>query len=453
LSSLNADGGGRCSLTAMRSTDRGGLDPQNEESRVNWSNSLIGGRCTSLGSETFFDARFGYSRLDSDAITSGASEFSSSTSRIFMNGDASRSFGHVRGNFGAFTYFKGYEYDFLEFRSNEAGDAGWVELGAYAEADIPLGAGIRLLAGATTSWSPGTYAPAIEPRLRASWRPGGVDGELSAALGLYGQRIAGLSDRRDASSVFTAWVSSPDSSRTRSIHAQASWQQTLGGGFSWSVDGYFRRMYNLPVATWSTVAAFTPDLSLANGRTHGADTRLEYRRGSFYALGTYGYSWTRYESAQEDFGIWFGEPVQLYHPSHDRRHQANVLASLELGRYTFATRWEFGSGFPFTRPYGFDELFDFRTDLPIVRTQYGQTRLLLDRPYTGRLPPTHRLDLSMRRPVDVGAFQIELQAGVINAYGQTNIFYYDIFTNRRIDQMPFAPYLSLRFQPRSHNRP
>jgi hypothetical protein len=206
-------------------------------------------------------------------------------------------------------------------------------------------------------------------------------------------------------------------------------------------------MYNLPVATWNTVATFTPATSLADGRVHGADARLEYRRGPLYALAGYGYSWTEYESAQEDFGIWFGEPIQVYHPAHDRRHQANMLASLDLGRYTFAARWEYGSGFPFTRPYGFDELFDFRNDLPIVAAQYGETRLLLDRPYTGRLPPTHRLDVSMRRLVDVGSRQLELQAGVINAYGQTNIFYYDIFTNRRIDQMPFAPYLSVRLQP------
>jgi hypothetical protein len=453
LSSLGHDGGSRCSLTGLRSNDRGGLDPEDEESRVWWRNFLIGGRCTSLAGETFLDGRFGFSRLRSGAITRGASAFSSSVSRIFMDVDASRTFRRIRFNFGGFTHFKHARHDFLEFFAQHDAADFWTGFGAYAEAEIPVGGGIRLLPGAATSWYPGTFSAAIEPRLRASWRPRFLDdAELSGALGLHGQRIAGITDRRDAGSVFTAWTPAPDDSRLEAIHAQTSWQQRFGAWFSWSVDGYYRRMRNLPVTTWSTIATFTPDLSFADGRAYGADARVEYRRAPFYAFGGYGYGWTQYSSAQDDFGVWFGEPVQYFRPPHDRRHQANALASLDLGRYSFAARWEFGSGLPFTRPIGFDELFDFRTDLPNVTRSYGQTRLLLDRPYNGRLPPTHRLDLSMERVVDIGSRQIQLQAGVINVYDQNNLFYYDVFTHRRIDQMPFAPFLSVRLQPRSSSR-
>ena len=144
--------------------------------------------------------------------------------------------------------------------------------------------------------------------------------------------------------------------------------------------------------------------------------------------------------------------MQSYHPAHDRRHQANVLASLELGRYTLSARWEFGSGFPFTPIVGFDEVFDFRTDLPSIRRGYGTTRVLLDRPFTGRLPPTHRLDVSAERLIEIGSRQLQVQAGVINVYDRTNIFYYDIFTTRRVDQLPLAPYLSVKLQPPSSTR-
>jgi hypothetical protein len=450
VSSLSHDGGSRCSLTAMRSRDRGGLDPEDEQSRVGWTNTLLGGRCTSLAGEIFFDTRVAYSRVSDEAITRGASAFTSTASLLSMNADASRTVGRVRLNLGAFTQVEGVSFDFLEFRSYNSGDSGREGGGLYAEAEIPLGGGLRVLPGATTSWYPGVFSPTIEPRLRASWRPRGlVDAELTGALGVYGQRVAGISDRRDASSIFTAWMEAPDDAKLRAIHAQASWQQGLGAGLSWSVDGYYRRMRNLPVTTWSTIASFTPDLSLATGRAHGADARLELRRGPFYGFGSYGYSWTEYESAQADFGVWFGVPVLSFHPPHDRRHQANALASLELGPYTFAARWEYGSGFPFTRPLGFDELFDFRTNLPDVRGQYGQTRVLLDLPYNGRLPPIHRLDLSMKRVAHLRSRELQLQAGVINAYDQTNIFYYDVFTNRRIDQLPFAPYLSVKLEPRS----
>jgi hypothetical protein len=450
LSSLSRDGGSRCSLTGMRSSDRGGLDPKDAVSRVGWANTLVGGRCTALAGDVFVDARVAFSRVANEAITRGASEFTSAANLFSMNGDLSRTVGRVRLNMGAFTRVEAVDFDFLEFQSYNQGDSGSEGGGVYGEADLPLGGGIRLLPGATVSWFPGVFSPSIEPRLRASWHPGGAaDAELSGALGLYEQRIAGISDRRDASSIFTAWMGPPDDAKLQSMHAQASWQQTLGSGISYSIDGYYRRMRHLPVSTWSTVAAFTPELSLAEGRAHGADGRIEYRRGPFYGFGAYGYSWTEYRSAQDDFGVWFGEPVQTFHPPHDRRHQANALASLQLGHYTFAARWEFGSGFPFTRPLGFNELLDFGADLPNVRGIYGETRVLLDRPYSAQLPAIHRLDLSMERVVDLGSRELQLQAGVINAYDRRNIFYYDVFTARRIDQLPIAPYLSVKIQPRS----
>ncbi len=457
LSHLNPDGSSRCSLTLMRSRDEGGLDPGDPLSRVGWTNLLAGGRCMTLAGETFLDVRFGRTAVSSEAITRGASEFVSSASRLFVDADVSRMIGHVRLNWGAHVHAERVGYDLRELLVENARlEENWPEAGLYAELDIPVGGGVRVLPGATASVARGG-SPSIEPRLRASWRvTGPVDGELSGAVGLYEQRLSGISDRRDASSIFTAWVRTPSGARMKSIHAQASWEQSLAAGLSYAVDGYFRRMYDLTVSTWSPLARFAPELSLANGRSHGAEARVEFRRGPLHLFGGYAYSRTEYRAEQESFGSWFGEPVVVYQPSHDRRHQATALASLELGRFTLASHWEYGSGFPFTRPVGFDELIDFRTDdapLPPLTETFGETRLLLDRPYNGRLPPTHRLDLSVTRPVEVGSGELELQAGVINAYDQTNIFYYDVFAQRRVDQLPVTPYLSVKFQLPAGTRP
>ena len=35
--------------------------------------------------------------------------------------------------------------------------------------------------------------------------------------------------------------------------------------------------------------------------------------------------------------------------------------------------------------------------------------------------------------------QIVVQAGVVNAYDRRNMFYYDLFTGRRLNQLPLAP--------------
>ena len=453
VSDLNPDGSSRCSLTLMRSRDEGGLDPEDRLSRVGWTNFLVGGRCVTLAGATFMDVRFGRSAVRSEAITRGASEFTSSASRIFVDGDVSRMLGRVRLNWGAYVHVERTGYDLQELLADDSRQGeNWPATGMYAELEIPLGGGLRVLPGAAAHVAY-EQSPSIEPRLRASWRVGGgVDGELSGAVGLYQQPLSGISDRRDASSIFTAWVRTPHDSRMRSIHAQASWEHTVGDGFSYSVDGYYRRMHDLPVATWSTIARFTSEISLASGRSYGADARVELRRGPLYLFGGYAYSWTEYRTEQDDFGVWYGVPVQSYRPPHDRRHQASALASLALGRLTLAARWEFGSGFPYTRPIGFDEVIDFRTDstqLPVVRRTFGETRVLLDRPYNGRLPPTHRLDISARRPVDVGSWELELQAGAINVYDQTNMFYYDVFAHRRVDQLPLTPYVSVKLQPGS----
>jgi len=199
---------------------------------------------------------------------------------------------------------------------------------------------------------------------------------------------------------------------------------------------------------WQGAAQFTTTLGRANGRVYGADTRIEYRTPRLYGFVGYGYSWTRYEATQAEFASWFGEPVQHYHPPHDRRHQVNAVTSLELGAFKVSGRWQLGTGLPFTRPLGFDEAFDYSRSLHDVHTSTGSTRLVLDKPFTGRLPVMHRLDLSVERSFELAFGRLQAQAGVINAYDRRNMFYYDLFSGRRADQLPFAPYASLTLRGR-----
>lgn len=254
---------------------------------------------------------------------------------------------------------------------------------------------------------------------------------------------------RDVSSVFVAWMSAPiDEVQMQALHALLGWQQTLTEGLNVSVEGFYKRLNNIPVPLWNTIARFNTELVLANGHVHGADLRLEYNRGPFYGMIGYGYSWTLYESRQDHFNIWFGEPIQEYHPPHDRRHQVNALVSLDIGSITAGVRWQLGTGMPFTRPMGFDDILDFRQRLPLVNQDRGTRRVILDRPYGGRLPTTHRLDISLERSfrLSQSGSELNLQMGAINSYDQTNLFYYDVYTHRRIDQLPFMPYATLKME-------
>jgi hypothetical protein len=433
----------RCSLLALRSADRGRLDPEDQVSRVAWNNLLVGMRCVTLRpSGQLLEAHWGYTRSGSDAVARGSSRLRSSVWRMQHDLHATGRIGSIPVEAGYEIYLEVMSYDLTELIGGftEGRDYVW-GASVYAEPTLRVASRIEVKPGVALTGLP---RAAVEPRLRARWEPfGSSKGALQGVLGLYRQYVVGISDMRDVSSVFVAWMEAPNREPLKAVQALLGWQQPLGGGLRWSVDGYYKRLTGIPVTVWSAVAEFTTQLGRADGKTWGADLRLEYSSPRFRGILGYGYSWTLYEVSQREFTTWFGEPVQRYHPPHDRRHQINALLSLDLAGFTASARWQFGSGLPFTRPIGFDEGFDFTRWLYDVTTTLGTTRALIEKPFTGRLPLVHRLDLALSRAFDVSFGQFVVQAGVINAYDRRNMFYYDLFTGRRLDQLPLAPYASV----------
>ena len=89
-----------------------------------------------------------------------------------------------------------------------------------------------------------------------------------------------------------------------------------------------------------------------------------------------------------------------------RRHQLQVALQLDLGRVEAGARWQYGSGLPYTRPYGFDVVVP-PFGLPEVTTDPGYPRVVFERPFNGRLPSYHRLDLSAGTDVRLGEARLE----------------------------------------------
>lgn len=441
----------RCSLMAMHTYDRGRMDFEERES-IQWRNFVLGGRCVALpeGTETLMTTNVNLTRFSNSVENIEPFGFKSSIMRLNLDLDLQQFWGDVRFDYGMYTRLKFLSYDLGEkFTGFDTATSTQFILGGHAQASVPVGNTLNLQPGIGFSYN-GLLGYGLEPRFRFAWQPFGRESEeFSGSAGIYLQPITGVSDIRDVSSVFVAWMSSPlGSSQKEAIHTTIGWQQSYSNGFTWSVEAYYKQMENMAIPVWSTIAEFTTDLALANGRVYGSDLRLEFTSGRFYTLVGYGYNWTLYESAQDHFNVWFGEPVQDFHPPHDRRHQINALVSLDFGPYTTGVRWQLGSGMPFTRPMGFDDLLDFRVRLPDVRQDRGTRRVVVDKPYLGRMPTVHRLDVSVERSFRLAenGSNLNLQVGVINAYDQTNIFYFDVFTSRRIDQLAVSPYLTLKME-------
>ncbi len=441
----------RCSASLLHTYDRGRMDLESEDV-VRWGNVVFGGRCLFLpeGSDNFRELNLSISHLG-NTMNVGHSELFSKVLRSSIDVHTIRMLGGIRIDYGAFILFKFLNYVMRDlFFTPQSDDIFFSGVGLYLDAELPVGRKISVQPGGVFTFYPGMYPPGLEPRFRASWKPFGRDEEeLSIALGWYRQFLAGVSDRRDAGSVFTGWMLSPVGEKPKeAIHALAGWGQSLGGGFRWSVEGFYKWIRNQPVPIWGTQARFTSELSMAKGYVYGGDVRFDYSRGPFYGSAGYGYTFTEYRSAQDHFNLWFGEPVQRFHPPHDRRHQINARAGLELERYAINVSWQMGSGLPFTRPMGFDEYIRYGHGLPNVQSDYEIPRMLIDRPYSARMPDYHRLDLSAERLFSFGNTGLRVQGGAVNVYNRTNMFFYDVFTRRRIDQLPFVPYLSMKLEVR-----
>ena len=250
-------GNQRCSGLALRTADRGRLDPEDRESRVAWKNLLIGGRCVTLGSGgQLLEAHWSYTRSASDAVARGSSRLRSSVWRAHNDLHATGRIGLMPIEAGYDLYLEAMDYDATELISGRAqGRDHFWGFSVYAEPTIRLGSRIEVRPGVAAIASP---RAGVEPRLRARWEPFGPSkGALQGSLGRYRQQLVGISDMRDVSSVFVAWMQTPEGVPVEALQGVLGWQQPIVGGLRWSVDGYYKRLTGIPVTVWSAVAQFT----------------------------------------------------------------------------------------------------------------------------------------------------------------------------------------------------
>jgi hypothetical protein len=456
LKVTRADGQrGRCSLSGLFTYDRGGIDPDAPAGRrdvFRWRNTAASARCILIPPDQpySFESRLSLSRVQNDVGVDRSPERRSDALLVDAEVRLTRVGPRVQTTAGLFTRadFLGYRLG-GQFTDVQENDRLVLSSGGYVEVQVrPLPA-LTLVPGVVATSFYGDFRPSLEPRLRAGWQPGGPDGRFSAsgAVGVYRQTINGISDERDAGSVFIAWLPHPvGGGRAKAIHALAGVRQRLGP-FALVLEGYRKTLHDLAVPIWSAVARFTTRLAPADGSVRGLDARIEWQRGSGYAFLGYGLSETEYRLDQSGLVGWPEAGIQRYAPPHDRRHQLNAVLGGRIGAIDASIRWQYGSGLPFTRPYGFDTFLPLHP-LPDVREQYGIPRVLYRRPYGGRLPAYHRLDLSLERAFVVGNDVLVVQVGAVNLYNRDNLFYFDLFTVRRVDQLPLVPFVGLKYEPR-----
>ncbi len=142
------------------------------------------------------------------------------------------------------------------------------------------------------------------------------------------------------------------------------------------------------------------------------------------------------------------DELMRYFPHFDRRHSANIVVSYQLGdkkNWELSSRFNYGSGFPFTQSQGYYERLPFMDGIfSDYLRENGTIGIIYANLNGGRLSDYHRLDLSLKYLAKLGKnSKLEATASVTNIYSRKNVFYMDRLTGERIDQLPIMPSLGV----------
>ncbi len=286
-----------------------------------------------------------------------------------------------------------------------------------------------------------------------------------AAAGLYSQNLIGTSSQQDVVNLFNGFLTAPDNIQeefvqkdgtTREVtHAlQKATHYILGmeydivSGLHVELEGYYKDFLQLTKINHNKVFPDEPaysdrppelreDFIVQEGEAMGLDLSGKYRSERLRIRAVY---------SLMKVTRWDG--IQSYAPVFDRRHSVNLLGTYRFGsnkQWEISGRWNYGSGFPFTRNQGYYERFDLQNSEHFnYQNGNGDLGIVYEDINQGRLPPYHRLDLSIKRKWKFDELRkLEVGLSVTNAYDRRNIFYIDRITRERSDQLPVLPSLSM----------
>ena len=275
---------------------------------------------------------------------------------------------------------------------------------------------------------------------------------FKAAAGMYSQNLFSTIDDRDVVNLFNGFVSGPEEkvfdykTNSQPEHVLQKAQHLLVGlevdinkNLELNLEPYYKHFAPLININRSKASANEANYLVERGEAYGVDLTGKYTRDRLYVWATYSYA-----KVTRDDG------KQIYPTIYDRTHNINFLASYVFGRkrdFEVSVRWNYGTGFPFTRAIGFyDQIpkINLETDFA---TSNGQLGVIYEsKRNAGRLTDYHRLDFSAKKTFNFSAkTRLEVAASITNAYDRDNLFYFNRLTYERVNQLPILPSLGVNF--------
>ena len=419
-----------------------------DSTEIAWENTVFGGTYTFLPEGIPLLGRVSANRSemtnemgprDVRDRSSGIESYDIGLDLTYYLDDADIHIGALRRE-STFDYFLGGQFQDVP----ESAKSDLVEFSAYVEADFKLQNGLlSIQPGVHFYQLPDRDEQWVDPRARITWNPAIFKNKVNvnASAGLYHQAIVGLNDERDVGNLFTAWLPVPESSPvSSSLHTILGANVEVMPWLSVAAEGFLKSYDALSVPVFTSSPSFTTALQQADGEAKGIDFRLELQNRPFWneshINGYISYSLSK---------VTYDTDALSYTPAHDRRHQVNAIIQAEKDELSFTLQFQYGTGLPFTKSAGFDIWYLLTPDVDVT-SEPGQQRIAYGEPFEGRQPDYQRVDLWVERRIEQGRTVVTLRAGGINIFNRDNLFYYDLFEFRRVDQLPFIPSVGLKVE-------
>jgi len=276
----------------------------------------------------------------------------------------------------------------------------------------------------------------FEPRLGAKWNV--TDHfRLKMAGGIYSQNLASSVNERDIVNLFSGFITTDE--LQKGVHGVFGFEADLFKGCDLNVETYYKGYDPLVTLNRNRLSLQEGQFVNETGEAYGVDFLLRYDIKNWYFWGTYSLGY-----------IWRENDDQRYPAIFDRRHNMNLLLSYKWGAkndWEAGLRWNFGSGFHFTKILGFGERQDHSDIGKDPKTGNGDLIPIFSSELNrGILPDYHRLDLTLKKRFEITKrFRMEANFSVTNAYNRDNILFVNpLRTDDKLFQLPVLPSVGLK---------
>ncbi|GAB1449429.1 carboxypeptidase regulatory-like domain-containing protein [Bacteroidota bacterium] len=430
--------------------------------KYNWNSSGFGGNLLVIpdGSSTIINAAFGYSnylmkQVESDGLPRESSINGFNGSIYFTNFLGKD---EVKYGFDAVGFATDFNYLNSAGRRLEAKDyntevQGFVKYKKVWDR-LVIEPGLRAIYYASLAES------SIEPRLGMKYNASSSI-RLKLAAGTYSQNLMSAVSDQDVVNLFYGFLSSPSKvngtssgyKRQTAEHLVAGIEFDLGRFVEVNSEVFFKnfsqitntnrdKIYDDNERYQSKPYWERADIIKESGRAYGADFRVKYEKKRTYIWAVYSLTFVD-RFLQKDVLV-------TYFPHFDRRHNFNLVYTYQFGKqnsWSLNTRYNLGSGFPFTQTQGFFEKIPLNGGVASNYTNAnGQMGIAYTDVNSGRLPYFHRVDVSLSKKIIFGEHNVlSIIASATNLLNRENIFYFDRLNYKRINQLPIMPTLGINW--------